>query len=259
MRLYTSHYPLGWLIRPLFRLFVLLYVRPQVDGRQNIPREGAFALVANHSSHADTAVIYASLPRRVRSRVVAAAAEDYFFRGGPLQISSRILFNAVPVSREARRGGPDPLRHIVRALREGYGVLYYPEGTRSSDGSVGQFRAGIGRMVAEFPGLPVVPVWIEGATRVMPKGKTVPRPRRMKVRFGEPLHLQAHPRYRATWQTAADQVRDAVIALSDEPQQPRWRWWQRKGRATPATPPPANAEPADEGAAEQPPAEDTNQ
>lgn len=212
MSLYRSRHLAARFIPRLFTTFVRLYVRPKVEGASQIPTEGAFIIAANHSSHADTAVIFTALPKHARRRFVAAAAQDYFFQGGPMQYFSRVLFNAIPVARD-RRGGQDPLRHASRALREGYALLIYPEGTRSKDGTIGPFRGGIGRLIAEFPGTPVVPTWVGGTTRVMPKGKFIPRPHQVTVRFGEPRLIKAHPRFRATWQSAADEVREAVVAL----------------------------------------------
>ncbi len=213
MSLYTSRHRFAGLISSLFNLYVRMYARPQVSGAEHIPTDRAFILAANHASHADTAVIFAALPRQLRRRVVAAAAQDYFFDNGLRQHISRILFNVVPVARESR--GSDPLRHVVRALRENYGVLLYPEGTRSRDGTIGPFRSGIGRLISEFPGTPVIPTLLDGTSRVLPKGRIVPRPYRVKVTFGERLYLQAHPRHRATWQIAADQVREAILQMGE--------------------------------------------
>lgn len=213
MSLYRSRHVAARFVPALFRIFVRLYVRPRVEGVEHIPHEGAFIIASNHASHADTAVIYTVLPSEVRPRFVAAAAQDYFFRGGMMQFLSRILFNAIPIARD-RRGGQDPLRHAARALREGYALLLFPEGTRSKTGEIGPFRSGVGRLIAEFPGTPVIPTYVGGTNRVMPKGKVIPRPYKVTVRFGEPLYLKAHPKLRATWQTAADEVREAIIQLS---------------------------------------------
>src|SRR6185503_3910337 len=95
MGLYTSHHLLArldLLSRP-FMAFVRLYCRLRVDGLEHIPEASAFILAANHSSHADTAVIFAALPRPMRKYVVAAAAREYFFDGGVRQSVSRMLFN----------------------------------------------------------------------------------------------------------------------------------------------------------------------
>lgn len=216
MSLYKSRHRAARFVPGLFAGFVSLYARLHVEGRENLPAEGGFLIAANHQSHADTAVVFAALPKHVRERFVTAAAQDYFFQGGPPQYFSRVLFNAIPIARD-RRGGQDPLRHLSRALREGYVLLMYPEGTRSKDGALQIFRPGIGRLIAEFPGTPVVPTYIGGTAKVMPKGKFVPRPAKATVRFGEPIFPKAHPRFRATWQSAADEVREAIVHLGDYP------------------------------------------
>ena len=215
MSLYRSRHVAARFVPSLFTLFVRTYLRPQVKGLETLPREGPLLLAANHSSHADTAVVFTSLPREMRQRFVAAAAQDYFFRGGPMQFWSRVLFNAVPVTRERMQRGQDPLRHLVRALREDHVVMIFPEGTRSKDGALGQFRNGIGRLIAEFPHVPVIPIWLGGTAKAMPKGKFMPRPVSVDVRFGAPLYLNAQPKVRATWQAAANQIRDTIIELSE--------------------------------------------
>jgi 1-acyl-sn-glycerol-3-phosphate acyltransferase len=215
MGLYRSHYRCTGVVSTLFTAFVRAYARPRVEGREHIPTNGAFLLVANHASHADTAVLFSILPHDIRQRTVAAAARDYFFRGDLMTTFSRMLYNVVPVDREAQRGPRlNPLRHVERALREGYGVLIYPEGTRSRDGTVGPFRGGIGRLIGQFPAVPVVPVWLEGTTRALPKGTVIPRPVRVTVRIGAPLLLDVAPNNRASEHAAANKVRDAVLALS---------------------------------------------
>ncbi|NNJ13243.1 1-acyl-sn-glycerol-3-phosphate acyltransferase [Chloroflexales bacterium ZM16-3] len=212
MSLYHSRHVAAHFVPSLFQAFVRLYLRPHVEGADHLPTEGSFIIAANHNSHADTAVILTALPRHARKRFVAAAAQDYFFQGGPWQFFSRVLFNAIPIARD-RRGGQDPLRHASRALREGYALLLFPEGTRSKDGMIGPFRGGIGRLIAEFPGTPVIPTYLSGTARVMPKGKHFPRPYKVTVRFGEPMLIKAHPKFRATWQSATDEVREAVLQL----------------------------------------------
>src|SRR4051812_41867711 len=114
MRLYTSHHPYASVIPLLFNTFVRVYLRPQVEGLENLPPHGPFIIASNHASHADTAVLFASLPRALRRTVVVAAANDYFFKGGWMQFSARILFNAIPVDRD-QFSRQDPLRHVVRA------------------------------------------------------------------------------------------------------------------------------------------------
>jgi 1-acyl-sn-glycerol-3-phosphate acyltransferase len=218
MGLYTSRHPIARLelvSRP-FLAFVRFYCRLRVDGLDHIPQSGAFILAANHSSHADTAVIFAALARPMRKRVVAAAAQDYFFDNGLRQFASRVLFNTIPVPRSSF-GSIDPLRHVIRALREGYGVLLFPEGTRSQSGELGPFRSGIGRLAAEFPRVPIIPVWLEGTARVLPKKASIPRPVSVRARFGPAVqHTPARVDDKASWRAAATQVREALIRLRPE-------------------------------------------
>jgi 1-acyl-sn-glycerol-3-phosphate acyltransferase len=216
MGLYTSRHPLARLelvARP-FMAFVRFFCRLRVDGLEHIPATGPFILAANHSSHADTAVIFAALPRPVRRRVVAAAAQEYFFDNGLRQFFSRLLFNIIPVPRSAFAGS-DPLRHVIRALREGYGVLLFPEGTRSQNGELGPFRSGIGRLAAEFPDVPIIPVWLDGTARVLPKKASLPRPVSVSAHFGPPVDRgSAQPEDKANWRAIANQVREAIVDLS---------------------------------------------
>jgi len=163
-------------------------------------------------------VLFSAIPDELKKRLLAAAAQDYFFVGGLRQSAARILFNAIPVERESP-GRRDPLRHVSRALREGYAVLIYPEGTRSRTGKIGTFRPGIGRLIAQFPNTPVIPALLEGTDAVMPKGHSVPLPRSVRVSFGPPLYLEASLRQRSSWQEATNAVRAAVLALQEQPQE----------------------------------------
>ncbi|SRR6266498_226335 len=216
MSLYTSRHPIARIGLPnrLFMAFVRFYCRLDIEGLEHVPSTGPFILAANHSSHADTAVVFAALPRTLRRRVVAAAAQDYFFDKGFRQFFSRVLFNIIPVPRNIT-SATDPLRHVVRALREGYGVLLYPEGTRSRNGELGPFRSGIGRLAVEFPVVPIIPIWIEGTAKVLPKsGFPLPRPVKVKVRFGEQLKSErAWLADKSSWRFMASKVRDAVVRL----------------------------------------------
>ncbi|KAB8145188.1 1-acyl-sn-glycerol-3-phosphate acyltransferase [Chloroflexia bacterium SDU3-3] len=217
MGMYTSRHPAARIKIPahLFMSVIRLYCRLKVEGSEHIPEHGPFLLVANHTSHADTPLLYASLPSKLWPNVVAAAASDYFFTGGTMEKVSRVLFNTIPIARKPKVG-VDPLRHVVRALREGYGVVLYPEGTRSRDGSMAQFRSGVGRLLADFPYLPVLPAYIEGTGRVMPKNRVLPRPYPVTVRFGPVIdHLVADPGNKHTWRAVSRELHDVVAALGE--------------------------------------------
>ncbi|MFW5416457.1 1-acyl-sn-glycerol-3-phosphate acyltransferase [Nocardiopsis sp. CNT-189] len=144
------------------------------------PPQGPCVLVANHSSHADTAALIAALPARCRP--VVAAADDHWFTRPVRAWSARALTGAFPVRRSG--GGAADLLAAERFLREGRVVIVYPEGTRSADGSLARFRSGAARLAAAA-GVPLVPAAIEG-TRALLDREGRFRPARVTVRFGIP-------------------------------------------------------------------------
>jgi 1-acyl-sn-glycerol-3-phosphate acyltransferase len=141
---------------------------------------GGCVVVANHTSHADTAALLAAIDSRHAPRVAAAA--DYWFRSGWLAAVGRALAAAFPVRRTG--GGSADLAAAVALLRAGRAVVVYPEGSRG-DGAVGRFHSGAFRLAAAA-GVPVVPVGIAGTAHLLPKhGRLRPGP--VAVRIGAPV------------------------------------------------------------------------
>ncbi|WP_392672766.1 lysophospholipid acyltransferase family protein [Streptomyces sp. LN785] len=167
-----------------------------VERRGRLP-SGGCVVVANHSSHADTAALLAALDARHTPAIGAAA--DYWF-GSPWR--SRIcrrLAAGFPVRRGG--GGMDDLLSMADELRAGRAVVLFPEGTRGRDGELGSFHRGA-LVLAERAGVPVVPVGIGGTDRLLPKHGRL-RSALVRVVIGEPLPSAVTP----------EQARDAVAAL----------------------------------------------
>jgi 1-acyl-sn-glycerol-3-phosphate acyltransferase len=141
---------------------------------------GPCVIVANHSSHADTAALLASIP--AHRRPVVAAAFDYWFAGGPRRMVCQWLASAFPVRRDG--GGSADLGAAARLLREGRDVIVFPEGTRSRDGRIGPFHRGAARLAAKA-GVPLAPVGIHGTRELLPVHGG-PGRSRVTVRFGDP-------------------------------------------------------------------------
>lgn len=159
----------------LWRAVLTLTGGLRVDGAAGLP-PGPCVIVANHSSHADTAALIAALSAR-RQPAVAAAA-DYWFRGGVRPAICRALCAAFPVRRSG--GGSTDLAAAVRLLAAGHDVIVFPEGTRSRDGQTGDFHRGAARLAAAA-GAPLVPAGISGTRALLPPGgptrphRTAPR------------------------------------------------------------------------------------
>jgi 1-acyl-sn-glycerol-3-phosphate acyltransferase len=162
---------------------------------------GGCILVANHSSHADTAVLLAALPPSAKPVFVAAA--DYWFDVPVRRFVLTSLAGGLPVGRSGSGSSYSALLSTIKpALAAGRTVVIYPEGTRSANGDVGEFRSGAIHLANAF-GVPIVPVALLGTADVLPKdGRLTPSP--MEVRFGEPMNPT---------NVAAPDLRREVLAL----------------------------------------------
>ena len=163
---------------------------------------------ANHQSHFDWVLIWAALPRDLRTITRPIAARDYWTSTKLKHWITREIFNAVYVSRE-RSADEDPLEPLMEALRHGDSLVIFPEGTRGNKGDPALFKAGLYHLAEAFPDVQLIPAWIDNVQRVMPKGEVVPVPILCSVTFGAPLTLQPGEDKRAF----LDRARSAVIAL----------------------------------------------
>lgn len=165
---------------------------------------------ANHQSHLDWVLIWAALPHELRARTRPIAARDYW-AGSPFRrwLTTEV-FHAVYVDR-SRSANPDqdPLEPLVAALEQGDSLVIFPEGTRSAKGEPMPFKSGLFHLAQQFPGVQLVPAWIDNVQRVMPKGEVVPVPVLCTVTFGAPLQLGEGEDKRAFLERA----REAVVAL----------------------------------------------
>ncbi len=162
--------------------------------------EGGCVVVANHASHADTAVLLAALP--AQARPVFGAAADYWFAVASRRVIASSLIGVLPVRRSGD-GNYDALcAAAAPVLRAGRTVVLYPEGTRSTDGHIGEFRSGAIRLARDC-GVPIVPVAITGTADVLPKDGRFSRAP-MQVHLGAPVD---------PFTVTASQVRAQVMGL----------------------------------------------
>lgn len=148
---------------------------------------------ANHTSHGDFVLLWASLPPDLRTLTRPVAGEDYWDTSRIRRFVGRDVFNALMIRRDAGAEGPssgDPLAQMGVALTAGDSLIIFPEGTRNTgDAVLLSLKSGIFHLTRSFSHVRFVPVWIENLKRVLPKGALLPVPLSCTVRFGAPMLL----------------------------------------------------------------------
>lgn len=154
-------------------------VRVRVVGRERIPA-GVCLFVANHTSAADAPAVVHAIPRRI-----AVLLKESLFRWpivGPAFLSAKFI----PVNRTERDSAIASVEKATASMKAGQSFLIYPEGTRSPDGRLQNFKKGAVVMAIKA-GVPIVPVACSGAHRVMVKRSLVIHPGEILVEFLEPI------------------------------------------------------------------------
>ena len=195
----------------IIRGLLHIYNHFEIIGHHNLRTNRSLVIVANHCSHIDTLCLLAALPLRKLHRAFPAAASDYFFQSVPRLWAAAILVNALPFAREAR------VRQSLSLCREllansGTILIIFPEGTRSTTGEVGEFKSGIGALVAGRD-VAVAPCFIDGSFQAWPKGKRFPRPRRVRLIVGTPRNYRDRRTDKTDVCAITAELRDAVSEL----------------------------------------------
>ncbi len=166
----------------VFYLILKIFCKFQIKGRENIPLKGPYILCANHSSYLDGFVIESAVPFRVKLNLFFIGAREIFRR--PLVNWTLKVARLVPI---------DPAKELISAMQVSNFILQnnrilciFPEGQRSIDGKIGDFKRGVGILVKEL-NVDIVPVAIVGTHEAWARAVKFPRPYPIKVIFGLPL------------------------------------------------------------------------
>jgi 1-acyl-sn-glycerol-3-phosphate acyltransferase len=182
-----------------------------VIGREHLPAETPFVLVANHASHLDVIVLQSLFPERLSGRIFALAAGDYFFDSAAKSLAAAQLVNALPVWRG--KGTRHALAHLrERLVRGNCGFIVFPEGTRTRDGRMQSFKPGIGMLVAGTE-IPVIPCALSGTFEAWPPEARWPRPGSIQVTIHKPRTFADHQNGREDWGRIAGEL-EALVAGS---------------------------------------------
>ena len=145
---------------------------------------------ANHTSHLDALVLWASLPRELQPLTRPVAAKDYWDRG-PIRRHIAKSFNVLLIDRTKIKVHQSPVEMMLREMGDRYSLIVFPEGGRSSGDEVGEFKSGLYYLGKKRPDLELVPVYMENLNRVLPRGEVLPVPLLSCISIGAPVWLEA--------------------------------------------------------------------
>jgi long-chain acyl-CoA synthetase len=158
----------------------------EVTGRSFIPHNRNFLVVANHASHLDMGLVKVALETQ-GERLVALAARDYFFNTSWKRAYFENFTNLIPMD---RHGSLRESLHLAsESLTQGFNLLIFPEGTRSPNGELMEFKPTTGYLALTC-GVDILPLYLSGTYEALPKGAWWPRFRKLGVHIGPPLLIE---------------------------------------------------------------------
>jgi 1-acyl-sn-glycerol-3-phosphate acyltransferase len=202
------------------RCWLRIYHRLTIVGRQNLPANRSYVLIANHASHLDTLCLLSALPIRRLHRAFPAAAKDYFCVSALRNFLASVFVNALPFQRHMFPW--QSLSMCSQMLQNpGTVLIFFPEGTRSGSIELGEFKPGAA-LLAAGRDIPVVPCHLAGTHSALPKGAWCPRPRSVRLTIGKPLVYEHFPPTKESAKQICRELREAVMLLGQaEPETSR--------------------------------------
>ena len=198
-------------IRPIARLLIGMHT----NGIEHLPKTGPAIIAANHNSHIDTLVLLCLFPTKTLDILRPVAAADHFLANPVSSWFSRNIVGIIPLKRKPVLG-EDILLEAKTALDDGQILIVFPEGTRGSPEEMAPFKAGIARLGEHCPNAPIIPVYIQGAGRALPRGE----------KLFVPMNVSAHVGQAIKWHddrpAFMEELKGAVLAL--KAQAPPLHW-----------------------------------
>ncbi|MDE3094067.1 MAG: 1-acyl-sn-glycerol-3-phosphate acyltransferase [Acidobacteriota bacterium] len=222
----------GYVARFVRNLYWKYYITPlilrmstlSVVGLEHVEARAPLIFVANHNSHLDTPLLLSALPPKVRQRTIVAAAMDNFFMTTMKAFRTVLVFNAIPIDRHRINRRSSQL--ALELVEDHWNLLLYPEGGRSPDGNLQEFKGGAAYL-AERSKAYVIPTYIHEAGYLRgPKYAKAPqytqnpseRRHHVVVTFGEPLRAEPSENIRRFGARIEEAVAELGRNVSGDPQ-----------------------------------------
>ena len=169
------------------KFIVLIILGLNIRHKKRLSLKAPAIIVSNHNSHLDTLVLINLFPLKLLPKIRAVAAADYFLKNKWIAWFAQEIIGIVPISRKGQRSS-DPLIPCYQALDEGKILIIFPEGTRGEPEQLSQFKKGVAHLAEKYPDVPVVPIFMHGLGKSLPKGEFLLVPFFCDVFVGEALY-----------------------------------------------------------------------
>jgi len=197
----------------LVKIVSKIFFRLKTQGLDNIPAQGPYIITPNHASYLDAFAVVSGMPSKTFRDLYTLGIQKYFT--GKAGKSFAKLANVIPIDQEKYLN--KALQMSAYVLRNGKSLLIFPEGGRSFDGELMEFKKGVGILAIEL-NIPVIPAYIEGSFEALPRSATWPKFRQIKIAFGKPLFpsdtdMSKKPAGTDNYQFFVDQLKERVKNL----------------------------------------------
>lgn len=211
-------------MRLLQALFFLLIVRPlvavvlgvKIRSEEHLPMDGPAIIAANHNSHLDTLTLMSLWPLSRVFQVRPVAAADYFLTNAKLAWFSLNIMHIIPIDRNRKDKESDPLAEPSDMLAQKQIVLLFPEGSRGEPERLSRFKSGVARLLERHPETPLIPVFMHGLGKALPRGDFLLVPFFVDVVIGEPIY------WRGSVNETMQAYERAMHELAQQVEMPAW-------------------------------------
>ncbi len=176
----------------VLRWFLKLIVGVKFTNAEFLKDIKQFIIVANHNSHLDTITLMASLPSYILPNVKPVAAVDHFGKSRFSTWLSNTFINTLLINRKRDKENleNDPIHKMISAIDQGFSLILFPEGTRGEPEKEQKLKGGIGLILEQRPDILIVPAYMKGMGKAMPKGDSLIIPFNSKLVYGKPKRIK---------------------------------------------------------------------